>query len=61
MKVLFSSVGRMDDEVYRNVEMPIVPRVGDDIHFEDENNEYKIHRVTWTPLEPDYDAYVILR
>ena len=61
VKVCFSSVGRMDDPIYQIVEMPAVPRIGDDIHFEDEDNEYKIHRITWTPLEPEYDAYVVLR
>ena len=46
----------------RIVEMPAIPRIGDQVDMaEDDDDEYGVHVVVWTPFQADYDAYVVVR
>jgi hypothetical protein len=49
----------------RDVQMPAVPSVGDTVSLGAEDTDgsacYRVHAVDWTPDEPLFDVYVVLR
>jgi len=67
IRVLFSApYGCGPDQAGFSVvkQMASVPRIGDEVTFDDPDGEeylYRVHVVTWCPDSVEYDAYVILR
>jgi hypothetical protein len=47
----------------KDVAMPVVPRIGDSVRLDVEGASpvCKVHDVEWTPHEPEFAAYVVLR
>ena len=64
MRILFTVVGRNERPLNRTIELPVPPRVGDEVQYGQEDNgdyeNYVVRTIVWMPDEPDYDVYVVL-